>query len=123
MTDTRLRELVQIERVEGVIVVRFLRRTIFDPLLIELIGSHLLELTDQEPNSRLLINFTNVESLTSAMHGKLVGIYRAIEDEGGQLAFCCVDPFLQQIFHICRLPPEIVIYENEADAVAALRLP
>src|SRR5262249_7028374 len=61
--------LVQLSRVKDVTVTRFPRRTILDPMAIEALGEQLLDLVD-EGCHRLVLDFTRVESVTSAMFGK-----------------------------------------------------
>jgi anti-anti-sigma factor len=120
MTAERHPDLVEVQQAEGVTVVRFTRRTILDPDAIEAVGDRLLGLVRDEGCRKLVLSFGEVESLTSSMLGKFVGLHQAVEDGGGRMVFAHVDPFLQQIFHICNLPPGIATYPDEASAVAAV---
>lgn len=108
-------ELIRVETDGDLAVARFTRRTILDPMAIEAIGARLMACVDAGAR-RLVISFAKVESATSAMIGKLVSLYSAIDEAGGTLVFCEVDPFLRQIFAICRLPPEVRIVATEAEA-------
>jgi anti-anti-sigma factor len=112
-------DLIEVAEVRGVLVIRFTRRTILDPLLVETLGQRLLGLARQEGRP-LLLNFAHVESVTSAMLGKLVALSNAVQAAGGRVAFAHVDPFLLQIFRLCNLPPHIPIHASEADGVQAL---
>jgi anti-sigma B factor antagonist len=103
-----------------VTVVRFTHRTVLDPDAIDAVGARLLALVTQEDRRKLVLDFTRVESLTSAMLAKLVSLYRAIEAQHGQLVFCGVGPFLQTIFTLCHIPQTIPIYPDEAEAVRVL---
>jgi anti-anti-sigma factor len=120
MTEQMPPDLLEVADVGGVTVVRFSRRTILDPMLIESLGQHLQGLVDGQGCRRLVLNFSRVESVTSAMLGKLVALYNAIDKAGGRLVFAGVDPFLLQIFRLCQLPPGIPIHGSEAEAVQAL---
>jgi anti-anti-sigma factor len=120
MTDKMSADLLEVSEVRGVTVVRFTRRTILDPMLIEQLGERLLSLVDENHCRRLVLDFGRVESVTSAMLGKLVLVHNAVEEVDGRIVFACVDPFLQQIFRVCNLPQDIPILASEADAVQAL---
>jgi anti-anti-sigma factor len=120
MTDQTAADLLEVSEVRGVTVVRFTRRSILDPMLIELAGQRLRALVHENNCRRLVLDFTHVESVTSAMLGKLVALYNAVDSAGGRLVFAGVDPFLLQIFRLCNLPPNIPIYAREEDAVQSL---
>lgn len=114
-------DLLQVERMEGVPVVRFRHRTILDPLAVQAVGERLVELVQGEGCSSLVLDFARVESLTSAMFSKFVVLQQAMEQSGGKVVFCHVDPFLRQIFDVCRLPASIPIYPTLTDALQAVR--
>jgi anti-anti-sigma factor len=120
MADVTPADLLEVGQTQGVTVVRFTRRTILDPALIEQIGQRLLALVQEHGCRKLVLDFTRVESVTSAMMGTFISLYHTIDDDGGRLAFCGVDPFLQQIFHVCNIPPGIPIHPSEAEAVGAV---
>jgi anti-anti-sigma factor len=120
MTDKIPPDLLEVEDAGGVTVVRFTRRTILDPTVIETLGEHLQALVKDQGCRRLVLNFARVESVTSAMLGKLISLYNDIHGGGGRMVFTGVDPFLLQIFRLCNLPAGIPIHASEADAVQAL---
>lgn len=113
-------DLIEVHQVGGVTVVRFLRRTILDPLAIESLGDRLLALVRDQGCTRLAIDCAKVESLTSAMLGKFAALHVAIGKAGGRLAFCNVGDFLRQILTLCKFPDAIPIHADEASAVQAL---
>jgi anti-anti-sigma factor len=120
MSSEAPQDLVEVVQVKDVTVVRFARRTILDPVAIELIGDRLLDLIRNQGCRRLVLDFNRVESLTSGMLGKFASLHAAIDEAGGRLVFSSVGPFLQQIFTICNLPPAISLHPDEASAVQAL---
>jgi len=121
MTTEPISSLVQCHEVEDVTVVRFTRRTVLDPMLIESIGDCLLDLVVGQGRTLLAIDFTRVESVTTAMLGKFVSLHSAVGAAGGKLVFCGVDSFLKQIFTICNLPQAIPICADENEALQVLR--
>lgn len=112
--------LFEISRVQDVTVIRFTRRTILDPLLIEAVGERLVELVRNEGGHKMVLDLARVESLTSAMLGKFAALHNAVSEAGGKLVCCNVDPFLKQIFTVCKFPDAIPILADEPAAVAAL---
>ena len=113
-------QLLEVEQVQQATVVRFKRRTILEPAAIRAIGDSLLRLAAAEGRRTILINFSGVESLTSAMLGEFAVLQRALSDSGGRLAFCCVEPFLMQVFKVVKIPERIVIHADETTALQAL---
>lgn len=114
-------DLFEVNSIEGVTVVRFVRRTILEPGLIEALGDRLLALVRKEGCRRLVLNLGQVESLTSAMLGKFAALSKEISKSGGEVACCHVGDFLRTIFILCRFPETIPIFPDESTAVAALR--
>jgi anti-anti-sigma factor len=112
--------LLEVHPIEQTTVIRFKRRTILDSTAIEAIGEHLLRLAGDEEHRAVVLNFAGVESLTSAMIGKFVALHRLLNESGGRLAFCCVDPFLMEVFKIVQIPERIPIHSDEAQALRAL---
>jgi anti-sigma B factor antagonist len=109
--------LLEMEQIGEVTVVRFTRRSILAPQLIESVGRELLGLVAQEGCRRVVLNFGRVESVGSAMVGKLIQLLRHVEARGGHLAFCRVDKFLMEIFKILEIPRLVRIYGEEQEAL------
>ncbi len=111
---------LEMQQIGETTIVRFKRRTLLESTAIEAIGEHLLQLSSEAGRRTFLLNFSGVESLTSGMLGKFVALHRKLNDAGGRLAFCCVDPFLMQIFKIVQVPQLIPIHADEPQALRAL---
>lgn len=123
MAQRAYEQLLEVEQMQQTTVIRFTRRTILEPAAIQAIGDRLLRLADEEGQRTLLVNFRGVESLTSAMIGELAVLQRKLNDSGGQLAFCSVEPFLLQVFKVVKLPERIAIHADETSALQALSVP
>lgn len=120
MTARTYDHLLEVEQIQEVTVVRFKRRTILEPAAIQVIGDELLRLAGEEGRRRLVLNFTGVESLTSALLGEFAVLHRALSECGGRLAFCCVEPFLLHVFKVVKIPERIPIYPDEAAALQGM---
>ena len=73
------RPLVEVEMVNDVAVVRFTHRSLLSPDLIEAIGQRLMSLSESDGCRKFVIDCGNVESMTTAMVGKLVGLHKRVE--------------------------------------------
>jgi anti-anti-sigma factor len=113
-------ELLSVEKLGDVTVVRFTHRTILAIDSIEAVGQRLLALVRDDGARKLVLDFEPVESLTSSMLGKFVTVQREIEAVSGRMVFCNVDLFLQQIFALCNMPPQIVLKPDLPAALAEL---
>ena len=120
MSDEQPCVLLEATQHGDVTVVRFTHRTVLAPDAVEAVGERLLALVRSEGRRKLALDFTRVESLTSAMLAKLIALHRAVEADGGRLVFCGVGTFLQQIFTLCHIPQAIPIYADQTEAVRAL---
>ena len=58
-------------------------RKILDELIIQDLGKELFSLVEDEQPRNLLLNFTNVDFLSSAALGKLISLHKKVERAGG----------------------------------------
>jgi anti-anti-sigma factor len=112
--------LLEIEQIGDVTVGRFTRRTILETTMINAVVEHLRQLVRSRPCQKVALNFSRVESITSAMLGALVSLHNEVESSQGRLVFCCVQPFLAQIFQVCKIPEQIKILPGEEEAIRGL---
>ena len=108
---------MEVEMVGDVAVVRFTQRSILGEDAIVAIGQQLFELAESGTASKFVLNFARVESMTTAMMGKLLAIYKRVDAEGGRLALCRIGPFLAEIFKILRLPRQVSVFQEEQEAL------
>jgi stage II sporulation protein AA (anti-sigma F factor antagonist) len=106
-----------VEQVDQVTVARFPRPVALDGEDAEAVGEQLAGLVLDSGCCRLVLNLANVESLSSAMLGKLIWIHKKALPLGGRLAVCRVDPKLEHIFDTVKLSVLIGIYADEKEAV------
>lgn len=109
---------IQVTDLDGVAVVRFLDRKITDELVIQELGDELFALVEVRNLKKLLLNFTNVEFLSSAALGKLISLERKVDRAGGMLRLSNIRPEIYDVFVITRLNEKFVITEEQEDALA-----
>lgn len=116
---TRRGEL-EIESVGGVTVVHFLHRRILTAAAVETLGEQLRSLVERSGRRQLVLNFGNVERLSSAVLGQVVALDRAVRQAGGRLALCGVRPDLSHFLTIIRLDRYLDLYPSEGEALQSL---
>jgi len=108
-----------ISDVGDVTVVRFVDRKILDELNIQELGQELFQLVEEENKTRLLLNFQQVEFLSSAALGKLITLDKKVKAHGGKMKFSNIRPEIYEVFAITKLNKLFDIKDDEADALAA----
>jgi anti-sigma B factor antagonist len=102
-----------------VTVVRFVDRKILDEANIQELGVEMFKLVEQEQRKNLLLNFFNVEFLSSAALGKLITLDKKVKVNGGRLKLSNIRPEIYEVFAITKLNKLFDIKDDEADALAA----
>ena len=85
-----------------VLVVRFLDAKILDSERIDQIGNELREVVPKVHN-KLLLDFTGVSFMSSAMINRLVMLNKTCIAHGVKLRFCGVEPNVADVFRITGL--------------------
>ena len=69
----------------------------------------------------MLLNFANVEHLSSAALGTLITINNKVKQKGGQLRLSNIDPQILEVFVITKLNKLFQIHNDEAAAVQSFK--
>ncbi len=100
-----------------VTVVNFLDKRILDEPTIQAIAEQLFSLVEQDGKRKLLLNFTNVEYMSSAALGKLINLHKKLQACSGRLAMCHVIPQIYEVFSITKLDKIFKIFPTEEAAL------
>jgi anti-sigma B factor antagonist len=111
------RRHLRLESVDGITVVSFVDTKIVTEENIQEVGDQLYNLVDVEGHSQLLLNFGNVQYLSSAALGKLINLKKKVGAVRGKLKLCCIHPDLLEVFRITRLDQVFEIYSEEQAAL------
>ena len=111
------RRRLEVEDIGDVTVVNFRDRKILDEQNIQLIGEQLFGLVDEGKRHKILLNFSNVEYLSSAALGKLINLHKKLQGLQGRLAMCNVIPQIFEVFAITKLDKIFKIFPNEDAAM------
>ncbi len=113
------RRRLEVEQIGDVTVVNFIDRKILDEQNIQIIGEQLFSLVEEEGCRKLLLNFGNVEFLSSAALGKLITLNKKLQAAKGRLILCNIDPQIHEVFEITKLDKFFNIQKEEQTALQA----
>jgi anti-sigma B factor antagonist len=103
---------------EGNITVGTIATTsVLDALNVSAFGQCVLDYVRDKPSINLLLNFENVNYLSSAVLSELIRINDATTKGGGILRLCALEDNIQEVFRITNLDQVFVIYGPAKDAV------
>lgn len=109
---------LDIEEVGDVTVARFVDKKILDENNIQMIGNQLFGLVDQDKRKKIVLDFANVEYLSSAALGKLITMNNKVKTIGGKLRLCSIRPDIYEVFAITKLNKLFDIKDDQAAALA-----
>lgn len=104
-----------------VVIATFMESRILDETTILSIMDEMAKITQEAYKLKLLIDFCNVEYLSSAVLGKIVAMHKKITADKGQFKLCGIKPAILQVFSITRLDKVLEIYPDQAKALNAFK--
>ena len=119
MSSPARRRRLEVEPIGDVTVVNFVDRKILDEQNIQVIGEQLFSLVDEQGLRKILLNFSNVEYLSSAALGKLITLNKKLQQAGGKLILCNIDAHIFEVFEITKLDRFFKIIKEEQAALQA----
>jgi len=108
---------MEVKDIGDVTVVNFTDKKILDEQNIQLIGEQLFRLVDELGRRKLLLNFGNVEYLSSAALGKFITLNKKVNAAGGRLILCNIDPQIYEVFELTKLNKLFNIKKDEQSAM------
>lgn len=119
MSNQPRRRRLEVEEIGDVTVVNFTDKKILDEQNIQVIGEQLFSLVDEYGRKKILLNFSNVEYLSSAALGKFITLNKKVNASGGKLILCAIDPTIYEVFEITKLNKLFNIQKDEQTALQA----
>ena len=101
--------------------IAFRDRNIIEEAGIQEIGDEIGALIEESTTPKILINFENVEHLSSATLGTLITINNKIRKKGGQLRLTNIDPQIYEVFVITKLNKLFQIHDNAEVAISSFK--
>jgi anti-sigma B factor antagonist len=101
-------------------IVEFTNNKILDEANIAEIGASLNGLIDENEGPRLVLDFANVDHLSSAALGMLINANNRVKQKNGQLRLTNIKPQIFEVFVITKLNKLFKIHPTRADALASI---
>jgi anti-sigma B factor antagonist len=111
---------LEVQEVGDVSVARFRDPRVTNPMEIEELGRELYQVLEYKNCSKLVLDFSAVEFLSSATIGKLISLGRKAKLCKAELRLCNMRPEICEIFRLCNLERVFDLRESVAAAVASL---
>ncbi len=110
---------ITVTKNDGINVVEFNNRKILDELSITELGDQLRKVADSEESVRILLNFQNVEHLSSAALGMLITLHKLVKEKKGRLKLSNIHPQIFEVFKITRLNKLFEIHDSQTQALGS----
>ena len=116
MPDT---QHIHVDELGEVTIVQFAEKKIIDELVIQELGIELLNLVTVDQRKKIILNFDNVDFLSSAALGKLILLDKKAKESDCEIKLCDINSEIYTAFKITKLDSRFDIQPRLADAVAA----
>lgn len=94
---------IEVRDLDGVRVVRFLDRRLYDDMTVRHASDALADAVPTAPRPRLVLDFSNVEEVSSSMIGKLLLVLRRMDAAKGRLRLCELSSSVRGVFRSTNL--------------------
>jgi anti-sigma B factor antagonist len=119
MASQPRRQRLVVEDIGDVTVVNFVDKKILDEQNIQMIGDDLFRLVDELGRRKLLLNFSNVEFMSSAALGKLIRLHQRLAQVQGKLILCNISKAILEIFTLTKLDKMLKIVKDEQTGISS----
>lgn len=113
---------IQASEQDGVIVVRFNERQLFDERTVREAAEQIsVSLPNDGSAIRIVLDFSEVGLISSTLLSKLILIQRRVDSTGGKVRLCELSPVLQQVFRTSNLDRLFTIDRDLRSSLEALK--
>ena len=114
-------EILELGKIGDVTVVTIKQARLLDETTIKMLGDELITLIEREYKIKLLVDFSNVNYLSSAVLGKLISVHKKVKSTNGTLKFANLSIPLLEIFKITKLDTVFSIYSSTEKGMFSFR--
>ncbi len=109
---------IQVNETNGITVIRFQDRQLFDERTVREVADQILAaLPNDNSPIRLILDFSDVNLISSTLLSKLILLQRRVANSSGKLRLCEMSPVIQQVFRTSNLDR---LFSIDRDQRAAL---
>ena len=112
------REVIKTETFEDVTIVTFMDQHINQMPQVELICQELYDFVDDQDKKKVIIDFSNVESLSSQTLSVLIKVQKKADQAGCQALLCSINRNLSMMFKIAHMEKHFKICADKKAALA-----
>lgn len=114
-------DYITVREQDGVTVVGFALSSLTEDSNIDQVGQELFALVEQYDCRKLVVSLKGVIYITSSGLGKLITLHRKMHRLQGQVAYCEVEPVVEDILKTSRLFNYFVITPDVNSGVASVK--
>ena len=111
---------LRLETIDGVVIVHFVDEKIISDETIEAVANELFALVEEQGETRVLLNFRNVQLLSSSALASLMHLDKKIKQRRGALGLCGLKPVQVELFRVTGLDRVFRIHADEQSALDRL---
>ena len=111
---------IGVEYSENATILTFTDEKILEENDIRVIQETIMSVIEQAAGANIILDFSNVRFLSSAVLGLLIRVSKKIYEGGGQLKLCNINPRIYEVFKITRLTKIFDIYPTVKEASQSL---
>jgi anti-sigma B factor antagonist len=108
---------VVVTRQGGVHIVEFVVTNLVDQAEIDKIGRTMEELVESAGHPKIVVNFANLNHVSSAMLGVLISMDKKIRAMKGEMRLAGIPASIMQVFKLTRLDKLLKIFDTVDQAV------
>jgi anti-sigma B factor antagonist len=112
---------ISVEYAENATIIIFTDKKILEEKDVQAIQESIMSVIESASDGiKLILDFSNVQFLSSAVLGLLIRISKKVYENDGQLKLCSINPKIYKIFKITRLTKIFDIYDDIGSATESL---
>lgn len=116
-----IKPMINVEYIGKATIVRFTDEKILEEKDIQALQDSIIPMIESAPGGmNLILDFGNVQYLSSTVLGLLIRISKRIYENDGRLRLCNINPKIYEIFKITRLTKTFDIYKDIESAAEDL---
>jgi anti-sigma B factor antagonist len=115
-----MRPRISVEYGKNSTIITFTDEKILEEKDIQALGESIMSVIEQAERINLILDFSKVRFLSSAVLGLLIRVSKRVYECDGQLRLCNIDPKIHEIFKITRLNRIFDICEGVEDAAESM---